>query len=189
MKTNVALKPCRSQGRREDFAPESDLPEDGQRAAAEANKADRARRNGRALSVWAAVLVGLPFVLPVVFYINGALTNHALPIGVYLYLVLVFVFCSVVGGFLLYLDSRAAGYLRKWVGWTTLATALFPITAAILFQDYLLRFDGMNLNRPVSVFVFIALLLTLLCMILLCVFTALLLRRVFSKQPKLEPEG
>ena len=189
MKTNITVKPCSYSGKRVNLTPESDIPEEVKIATAEAKKTERARRNGRALAVWAAVLVGIPFVFPLVFYINGALTNHALPIGVYPYLVLVFGFFSEVGGLILYIASRNANYLRKPIGWTALATALFPLVAGILFGDYLGRFAANDMNRPISIVVFIALLLTLLCMIALCVFAVLMLRKVFPKQPKPEPEA
>lgn len=188
MKTNITVKSCPYQGKRVNLTPESDIPEEVKIAAAQEKQAERTRRNGRTLAVWGTVLVGLPFVLPVVFYINGALTNYALPIGVYPYLVMVFCVFAYIGGLILYIGSRNANYLRKQIGWTALATALLPMVAAILFQDYLLRFDATNLNRPVSVVVFLSLLLTLLCMIALCAFAVLLLRRVFPKQPKPEPE-
>jgi len=188
MKTRVTIKPCPCKGRRVNQTPESDIPEEVKLAATEAKKAERSRRNGRTLSVWSAVLVGLPFVLPVVFYINGALTNHPLPIGLYPYLVLTFGFFAEVGGLILYIASRNANYLRKPIGWTALATALLPLIAGIFFGDYISRFVGSNLNRPVSIVVFLALLLTLLCMIALCVFVVLMLRRVYSKPPKPEPE-
>ena len=189
MKPSVNVKYANIQGRRANQTPESDIPDEVKLAAAEAKQAERTRRNGRALAVWAAILVGLPFALPAVFYINGALTNHPLPIGVYPYLVMIFCIFAEVGGLILYIGSRNAGYLRKPIGWTALATALLPMLAAVLFQDYLVRFDGTNLNRPISVVVFIALLLTLLCMLALCVFAVLMLKRVFPKQPKPKPEA
>ena len=186
---NITVKHCPHAGKRVNQTPESDIPEEVKIAAAQAKQAERTRRKSRALAVWGTLLVGLPFVLPLVFFINGALTNHPLPIGVYPYLVMVFCVFAYVGGLILYIGSRNANYLRKPIGWTALATALLPMVATILFQGYLLRFDGTNLNRPVSFVVFVALLLTLLCMLALCVFAVLLLRRVFPKQPKPEPEA
>jgi len=187
MKTNNTVKPCLYPGKRENQPPESDIPEEVIIPAAETRKAKRTRRKSRTLAVWGTVLVGLPFVLPLVFFINGALTNHPLPIGVYPYLVMLFCVFAVIGGLVLYIGSRNANYLRKPIGWTALATALLPLFAAILYPDFLLRFDVKNLNRPVNVVVFIALLLALLCMLALCVFSVLLLRRVFPKQPKPKP--
>ena len=189
MKTNITVKPCSYSGKRVNLTPESDIPEEVKIAAAEAKQAERTRRNERALAVWGTVLVGLPFVLPLVFFINGALTNHVPPIGLYPYLVMAFCVFSYVGGLILYIGSRNANYLRKSIGWTALATVLLPIIAAILYQDYLLRFDATNMNRPASIVIFVALLLTLLCMLALCVFAVLLLKRVFPKQPKPEPEA
>ena len=189
MKTNITVKPCSYSGKRVNLTPESDIPEEVKIAAAEAKQAERTRKNGRALADWGMVLVGLPFVLPIVFFINGALTNHVPPIGLYPYLVMAFCVFSYVGGLILYIASRNAGYLRKPIGWTALATVLLPMLTAVLFQDYLVRFDGTNLNRPISVVVFIALLLTLLCMLALCVFAVLMLKRVFPKQPNPKPEA
>ena len=189
MSTRVTVKPCPYMGKRVNLTPESDIPEEVKIAAAETKKAERRQSKSRALAVWGTVLVGLPFVLPLVFFINGALTNHPLPIGVYPYLVLLLSVFAKIGGLVLYIASRNANYLRKPISWTALATVLLPMVAAILFQDYLLRFDGTNLNRPMSFVVLIALLLTLLCMLALCVFAVLLLRRVFPKQPKPEPEA
>jgi hypothetical protein len=186
---NVTVKRCPHAGKRVNQTPESDIPEEVKQAAIEAKKTERSRRNGRALAVWGTILIGLPFVLPLVFFVNGALTNYPLPFVMYPYLVLVFYLFADVGGLILYIGSRNASYLRKPIGWTALATALLPMVAAVLFQDYLLRFDGTNLNRPVSFVVLIALLLTLLCMLALCVFAVLLLIRVFPKQSKPEPEA
>ena len=189
MKTNITVKPCAYQGRRVNQTPESDIPEEVKIAAAEAKKAERTRRNGRALAVWGTVLVWLPFVLPLVFFINGALRNQTPPIGLYPYLVLAFHMFSDIGGLVLYLASRNANYLRKPIGWTALATPLLILFAAILFQDYLVRFDATNLNRPISVVVFVALLLMLFCMLALCAFAVLMLKRVFPKRPEPEPEA
>ncbi len=189
MKTDISVKPCSCHGRRVNLTPESDIPEEVKIAAAETRKAERTRRNGRTLAVWGTVLVWLPFVLPTVFFINGALTNHTPPIGLYPYLLLAFHMFSNIGGPVLYLASRNANYLRKPIGWTALATPLLILFAAILFQDYLLRFNVTSLNRPISVVVFVALLLMLLCMVALCIFAVLMLKRVFSKQPKPELES
>ncbi len=189
MKTNISVKPCSYPGRRVNQTPESDIPVEVKIAAAEVKKAERARRHSRALAVWGTIMVGLPFVLPVVFFINGALTNHPLPIMMYPYLVLVFYPLADIGGLILYIGSRNANCLRKPIGWTALATALLPTLAAILFQDYLVRFDVTHFNRPVTIVVFIALLLTLLCMLALCVFAVLMLIRVYPKQKNPEPEA
>ena len=189
MITRVTVKPCPYRGNRVNLTPESDIPEEVKIAAAEAKKAERSRRKSRALAVWGTVLVGLPFVLPLVFFVHGALRNYPVPIGLYPYVVMAFCVFSYIGGLILYIGSRYANYLQRPIGWTALATALLPMVAAILYQDSLLRFDIANLNRPVSFFVLIALLLALLCMIALCVFAVLLLRRVFPKQLKPEPEA
>ena len=189
MKTTITVKFCSYMGRRVNRTPESDIPEEVKIAEAEAKKAKRTRRNSRVLAVWGIILAGLPFVLPVVIFINGALTGHPLPIMMYPYLVLAFHVFSNVGGLILYLASRNANYLRKPIGWSALATALLPMLAAILFQDYLVRFDVTHFNRPVTIVVFIALLLTLLCMLALCVFAVLMLIRVYPKQKNPEPEA
>ena len=189
MKTIVTVKPCPYQGRRVNRTPESDIPEEVKQAAIEVKKADRARRHGRTLAVWAAVLIGLPFVFPLVFFVNGSLTNHALPIGVYPYLVMIFCIFAEVGGLILYIASRNANYLRKPIGWTALATFFFHLAATVVFQNYMVRFGSTQLNRPVGSTVLIALLLMFLGMLALCVFAVLMLKRVFPKQPKPEPES
>ena len=189
MKTNITVKPCSYSGKRVNLTPESDIPEEVKIAVAEAKQAERTRRNGRALAVWGTVLVGLPFVLPLVFFINGALTNHALPIGLYPYLVMAFCVFSYVGGLILYIGSRNANYLRKPIGWTALAIFIFHVTATAVFQNYLVRFDSTKLNHPSGFVVFVMLLLMLLCMLALCVFAVLLLIRVYPKQPKPEPDA
>ena len=189
MKTNITVKFCSYMGRRVNRTPESDIPEEVKIAAAEAKKAERARRHSRALAVWGTIMVGLPFVLPVVFFINGALTNHPLPIMMYPYLVLVFFPLADIGGLILYIGSRNANCLRKPIGWTALATTLPTPIATILFGNTLMRFDTTNMNAPINIIVFLLLIITLLCMLALCVFAVLLLRRVFPKQPKPDPEA
>ena len=189
MSTRVTVKPCPYMGKRVNLTPESDIPEEVKIAAAEAKKAERSRRKSRALAIWGAVLVGLPFVLPLVFYVNGALTNHPLPIGIYPYLVLMFSLFTKIGGLVLYIGSRNANYLRKPIGWTALATTLPTPIATILFGNTLMRFDTTNMNAPINIIVFLLLIITLLCMLALCVFAVLLLRRVFPKQPKPDPEA
>ena len=189
MSTRVTVKPCPYTGKRVNLTPESDIPEEVKIAAAEAKKAERSRRKSRALAIWGAVLVGLPFVLPLVFYVNGALTNHPLPIGIYPYLVLMFSLFTKIGGLVLYIGSRNANYLRKPIGWTALATTLPTPIANILYGGTLTRFDTTNMNAPINIIIFLLLIITLLCMLALCVFAVLLLRRVFPKQPKPDPEA
>lgn len=189
MSTRVTVKPCPYRGKRVNLTPESDIPEEVKIAAAEAKKAERTRRKSRALTVWGTVLIGLPFVLPLVFFINGALRNYPVPIGIYPYLVLMFSLFAKIGGLVLYIGSRNANYLRKPIGWTALATTLPSPIATILYGGTLTRFDTTNLNAPINIIVFLLLIIMLLCMIALCVFALLLLRRVFPKQPKPELEA
>ena len=189
MSTRVTVKPCPYMGKRVNLTPESDIPEEVKIAAAETKKAERRQSKSRALAVWGMVLVGLPFVLPLVFFINGALTNHPLPIGIYPYLAMVFCVFSYIGGLVLYIGSRNANYLRKPIGWTALATTLPSPIATILYGGTLTRFDTTNMNAPINIIVFLLLIITLLCLLALCVFAVLLLRRVFPKQPKPEPEA
>ena len=189
MSTRVTVKPCPYMGKRVNLTPESDIPEEVKIAAAEAKKAERSRRKSRTLAVWGTVLVGLPFVLPLVFFINGALRNYPVPFIMYPYLVMVFCVFAYIGGLVLYIGSRNANYLRKPIGWTALATTLPTPIATILFGNTLMRFDTTNMNAPINIIVFLLLIITLLCMLALCVFAVLLLRRVFPKQPKPDPEA
>jgi len=186
MKTKCTITTCPHTGWRVNATPESDIPEEQLLEIAAREKAERNRRRSRFLSVASAVLIGLPFALPLVFFINGARTNYPLPVLLYPFLVLVFSFLSVVGGLLLYLASRKANHLRKPIGWITLAAFLLP-TIGILFGDYLFQYDYTSFSKPVGLIILITLLLTLLCMLALGVFSALMLKKVFPK--RLKPES
>lgn len=189
MKTKCTITTCPHTGRRVNATPESDIPEEQALEIAAKEKAERNRRRSRSLSAAGTVLIGLPFVLPIVFYINGAYTNYPLPVLMYPCLMLVFSFLSVVGGFLLYLASRKANHLRKPIGWITLAAFLLPAMSNILFGDYLFKYDYTGFSKPVGLIILIALLLTLLCMLALGVFSILMLKKVFPKRPKAESGG
>lgn len=184
MKTKFTITTCPQKGRRMNLAPESDIPEAVKAETAAAKKTERLRKRGRVLSVWGVVFVGVPFLLPLVFFVHGAFSGHPLPVLLYPYLVLEFYLLSGIGGLLLYIASRSANVLRKPIGWTTLSIALLPMAASILFGNPLNRFDSRNLNRPVDAVILTALLVTLLCMVALCVFSILLIRRVFPRKPK-----
>ena len=76
MSTRVTVKPCPYMGKRVNLTPESDIPEEVKIAAAETRKAERRQSKSRALAVWGTVLVGLPFVLPLGYWLGMALVHN-----------------------------------------------------------------------------------------------------------------
>lgn len=188
MRTRFTIQTCPQTGRRVNLTPESDIPEEVKAQIAAKKKAERNRERSRSLSVWSAVLVWLPFALPLMFFVHGAFTGHPLPILLYPYLVLVFCLSADIGGLLLYIASRKANYFRKPVGFLTLAIFLLPVVSNIIFGDYLLKFDYTRISKLSGVIVFAALLLTFFCMVALCVFSVLMLRKVFPRTSKPEQE-
>ena len=166
------------------LTPESDIPEVVKAEVAATKKAERLRKRSRVLSVWGIVFLWLPFVLPLVFFVRGAFSGHPLPVLIYPYLVLVFRPFSNIGGLLLYLASRAADYLRKPIGWLALSLPILSVASNVIFGGFLYRYDYTNLTKPAGIVILICLMVALLCMLALCVFSILLIKKVFPQKPK-----
>ncbi len=139
------------------------------------------KRNPQGLTIAAALLNVLPFLYPLFFFVHGWTSGHPLPVYLYPILVSAVRFLPVFGGLLLYLAARAANTLRKQVGWIALANVVFSFGGVFFLSEWLPNLDATMLTR-VDALGFLAFsAASLLCMIALCVFSVLMLVRVFKK--------
>lgn len=141
------------------------------------------KKHPKVFSIIGTVFIYLPFLFAAVYFVHGALTGQPLPALMYPMLVLIVRFSSYIGGLLLYLAARAAQYLRKSVGFTTLAAVLLPIVSAFIYAKPLAAVDPTSAGlSPVAFWIALTCIaISLLCMIALCVFSVLMLIRVFRK--------
>ena len=149
-------------------------------ASATAPAAPR-KKHPKVLSIIGTILVYLPLLYAAVFFVHGALTRHPVPILMFPMLVLIARFFSYVGGLILYFAARAAQYLRKSIGFTALAALLLPIVSSILFAKPLAAIDPTSIGPVAGWIALICIAISLLCMLALCVFSVLMLIRVFRK--------
>jgi hypothetical protein len=182
MDNKIIFRQTAARGCRVNAAPESDIPEEVLVGQAAMKKQASKRKKSRRLSIVATVFLWLPLIYPFVFFIHGALRGYPLPIVMYPYLVLYASLLSSIGGLLLYLAARAANTLRKPIGWTALALFVLPIISIAVFGNALYLFDYSAISAPRVMFVFVCLVLTLLCMIALGALSILLLIRVFQRK-------
>ena len=140
------------------------------------------KRNPQGAAIAGAILVLLPFLYPVAFFVNGFTSGRPLPLLMYPLLVLMARFLANVGSFILYLAARAANHLRKVIGWVSLAAFVLPIAATFLFGGVLYRIDPRYISQTRGWIGLACVAVALLCMLALCVFSVLLLVRVFRKQ-------
>jgi hypothetical protein len=144
------------------------------------------RKNPQAGSIVGAILVFLPFVYTVVFFLHGETTGHPLPAILFPLLVLITRIFSHIGGLVLYLSARAAQYLRKSIGFGALFGVLLPIAGTILLAKPISAVDPYSIRTTQGWIALGCLAAALLCMTALCVFSVFLLTRVFRKR-KPEP--
>lgn len=143
-------------------------------------------RNPQGGTIAASVLLFLPFLYPIVFFVHGAFTGHPVPVMLYPMLVLAARLLANIGSLILYLSARAANYLRKPAGCTALAALILPIVGMVLFGGPLLRLDPTGVSSTRGWLIIASMVLTLLSMFALCVLCALLLIRVFRKKSRLD---
>ena len=139
-------------------------------------------KNPQGSSVAAAILLFLPFLYPIVFYVHGYATGHPLPVLMFPLLVLFARLLSNVGGFILFLAARSADYLKKSVGLTALAAFILPFAGSLLFGTTLNRVDPARISETRDWIALACVALGLFCMLALCVFSVLMLERVFKKR-------
>lgn len=149
-------------------------------AASTAPRALR-KRNPQGLAIVAALLNALPFLYPLYFFIRGGMSGSPLPFVLYPILVLAVRFIPFVGGLLLYLAARAVNAYRKWIGWTALSNIAFSIGSVFFLTQWLPNCDPSMLTRTDALGFLAFSAASLLCMIALCVFSVLMLVRVFKK--------
>ncbi len=174
-------------GRRVNATPESDIPEEALLELAATQKAERTRKRSRALAVWSAILLWLPFALPLVYFMFIWFGGYSMPFVMYPILVLTFRILANVGSLLLYLTARAANAQRKVVGWLALALFILPIVTVALMGPAVLTYDFEHVSKLAGILALVTMALTLLNMVALNVFSVLLLKKVFPRQPKVKP--
>lgn len=141
------------------------------------------KRNPKVISIIGTVFIYLPVLFAAVYFVHGALTGQPLPVLMFPMIMLIVRFSSYIGGLILYFAARAARYLRKSIGFTTLAAVLLPIVSSFLYAKPLAAVDATSAGlSPVAGWIaLICVAISLLCMIALCVFSVLMLFRVFRK--------
>lgn len=143
------------------------------------------KQNPQGSSVAATILLFLPFLYPIVFYVHGVATGHPLPVLMFPLLVLFARLLSNVGGFILYLAARSADCLKKTIGLTALAAFILPFAGSLLFGTTLNRVDPARISQTRDWIALACVALGLFCMLALWVFSVLMLVRLFrKKKPK-----
>ncbi|MBA4347829.1 MAG: hypothetical protein C0413_03140 [Clostridiales bacterium] len=140
------------------------------------------KKNPQGSSVAATILLFLPFLYPIVFYVHGYVTGHPLPVLLFPLLVLFARLLSNLGGFILFLAARSADYLKKTVGLTALAAFILPFAGSLLFGTTLNRVDPTRISETRDWIALACVALGLFCMLTLCVFSVLMLARVFHRK-------
>ena len=143
------------------------------------------KRNPRIGAVAGTILVFLPLLYPLVFFIHGSLIGYPMPAWMYPYLVLIARYLSNIGGLFLYLSARSASFLRKPIGWVSFASFALPLIGSILLGGLIYSTEQGTISQTRGWIGICCLAVALLCMLALCVFSVLLLIRVF---PKKEPQ-
>ena len=137
---------------------------------------------GKIFGTLAAVLLFAPFVISVVLMVIYNAQGYVLPLLMYPIYVLAFRNYSLFGGLALYLAARKANALRKPIGWIALANPLLTIPQ---FVYAILKSSGQDAalaSEWLAVANLVSMIASLLCMIALCVFSVLMLVRVFKKK-------
>jgi len=144
------------------------------------------KRNPKAPAIIGTVFIYLPVLIAAVYFVHGALTGQPLPVLMFPMIMLIARFASYIGGLILYFAASAAQYLKKSVGFTTLAAVVLPIVSSFIFAKPLASVDPTSAGiSPVAGWIaLICIAITLLCMLALCVFAVLLLVRAFRKSTK-----
>jgi len=144
------------------------------------------KRHPKALSIIGTVFVYLPILFAAAYFVYAALIGRPQTILMFLMLLLIARFASYIGGFILYFAARATQYLKKSVGFTTLAAVLLPIVSSFILAKPLSAVDSASASvSPVASWIaLICIAISLLCMLALCVFAVLLLVRAFRKPAK-----
>lgn len=139
--------------------------------------------SGKVLSIISALLLFGPFLIPAALMLMSAVQGSAMPAMMYLLMVLAFRNYSALGGLFAYLASRKANAFRKPIGWIALFHGLLTIPFYLFVAQ---RSTDRAAAVPVTLtaqILFTAIsVASLLCMLALCVFCALLLIRVFRKK-------
>lgn len=150
------------------------------------------KKNPKVLSIIGTVFVYLPILFAAVYFVYAALNGRPQPIWMFPMLMLIARFASYIGGLILYFAARAAQYLKKTIGFTTLAAVLFPFVSSFILAKPLTSVNPASAGvSPVAGWIaLICIVISFLCMLALCVFAVLMLVRAFPKraQPAV-PDG
>lgn len=141
------------------------------------------KRHPKVLSVIGTVFVYLPILFAAAYFVYGALTGRPQTILMFPMLMLIARFLFYIGGLILYFAARAAQYLRKTVGFTTLAAFVLPIVSSFILAQprYSVNPASAGISPVASWIALICVVISLLCMLALCVFGVLMLVRAFRK--------
>ena len=140
------------------------------------------RRKPFGLAIAAAILLFAPLLYPSIFSIFGVLLGKTLPLGILLGFFLIASILSNIGSLLLYIAARRLHHLRASVGGFALALLVLQIDFILIFLHPSVTLSLNAVEHPSDIFALINLSLILLCMIALCVFSVLMLARLFKKK-------
>jgi len=138
---------------------------------------------GRAIT--ATILLFTPFLCSITLYFLGLIFGSVLPFDMLISLLILNGILSVIGGLFLYLAARKTNYLRRAVGWVSLALLVLQIDFGIVFLGGGVAYLSGPANLPPYILSVILSALLMACMVALCVFSVLvLLRLTRKKKPK-----
>jgi hypothetical protein len=142
------------------------------------------RRKPMFSAMFASNMLFMPFLYPLMLTIFGVFTNQPLPLDIFMILVLFGSFLSNIGSLLLYIAARAANYLRTTVGIVALTLLVLQVSCLFLFRNNLEGFDPNHLRGMHDLIIMAGFTLIFSCMLALCIFSVLLLLRVFRKKSR-----
>jgi len=133
MPTKIIVKRCPYRGRRPNLSPqETSFPYNAEDPVHLEDKAARQAKAARALTILGAVLVWLPVVLTLAYFVYVTLIGQPQSFMVYVTVFSSVRLLDIVGGVLLYIAARLAHLLNRLIGWAALGMALVPFIGSVL---------------------------------------------------------
>lgn len=133
MSTKIIVKRCPYHGRRPNLSPqETSFPYNAEDPVHLEDKAAWQTKAARVLTILGAVLVWLPVVLTLAYFVYVTLIGQPQSFMVYVTVFSSVRLLDIVGGVLLYIAARLARLLYRLIGWAALGMALVPFIGSVL---------------------------------------------------------
>ena len=137
------------------------------------------RRKPYGLAIAAAMLVFTPFLYALGITASMLISTVEARWDIVIGLTLLGSVYSNIGSILLYLAARVVNYIRKPVALVSLELLVLQIGTFMICREDIA--DLLDMEHPILTIVLVS--LTLLCMIVLCVFSVLMLIHLLPKRP------